>query len=161
MSQFAIVLDPYAKLWVVYLLFSILSIRKNMRISSTDSKSWIEIQRNKDDDFPSFQFRAAIDIEHGTFSACNSSLAFLNLRKFAEEVDQFILHRELRPFLEGTYESYLKLRQTDSNEILITFCIGDTFCGCKSTDEFRLHGSFPIEQDILTTLASEFMSLSK
>ena len=133
-----------------------------MRISSADSKnSWIEIQRNEDDDFSSFLFRVAIDIGHGNFSACNNSLNFLNLRGFAEEVDQFVLRRDIQPFLEGTYDSYLRLRQTNNNEVLISFCIGDAFCGWENTAEFKLQGEFPIEQDILTTLASAFMSLAK
>ncbi|MFN7141149.1 MAG: hypothetical protein ACK4UN_17610 [Limisphaerales bacterium] len=133
-----------------------------MRISSSDGKAWIEISRNDENDFPSFAFACAINIGHGNFAASNSSLTFLNLAEFAEALDKFILQRDIKPSLEGTYDSYLKVwRPNGKNEVMLSFCVGDAFCGWPGTSEFKLHGEFPIEQEALNSLVSGFRYMAR
>jgi hypothetical protein len=133
-----------------------------MRISSSDGKAWIEIRRNEDDDLPSFSFCGAVNIGYGSFTASNISLTFLNLSEFAEALDVFISQRDLQPFLEGTYGSYLRVWQPRSkNEVMLSFCIGDAFCGWVSTSEFKLQGEFPIEQEMLNSLVLALRSMAR
>ena len=105
-----------------------------MKILSSDSRQWIEVKRLVDNDYTAYELGASIDIGHGLFSGKNNDIQFLNLNEFIENLDSFILYRELIPRLEGTYESYIEFyRPKSKNSIMVNFCVGDAYAGYSET----------------------------
>lgn len=131
-----------------------------MRLQSADGKSCIEIVRNAEGVHSSFTVRSEIEIGHGSFTAENGDVHFLELATFAEALDHFIMERDLSPQLEGTYGTYIKVSKArDMNSVVLAFAIGDAYCGFPVTSVFKLEGSFVIEQEDLNALVDGFRSL--
>ena len=132
-----------------------------MKIESTDSKSKIEIIRTGDEGYSSFEVSVNIDIGHGFFSGCNTDLIFLNLSNFIDEIDAFILNRNISPKLNGTYDSFIQLiKDKRTSAILVKFKIGDAYCGYSDTIQYSIEGGFEINQELLSTILTEAKKLN-
>lgn len=102
----------------------------------------------------------AVNIGHGKFSAKNIDLQFLNGDEFVQALDQFLLDRSLTPQLDGTYGTFLILwRPGARDEIMLSFAIGDAFCGGPVTSEYNLTGSFLLPPGNLEALIDEFRTM--
>lgn len=129
-----------------------------MKIFSSDTRSWLRIERTKTGEYVGFEVEARIDVGHGRFHVQNDDVQWLNVADFAAELETFVLNRSVSPRLEGTYDSFLKIRAF-SNLVNMEFAIGDTFCGNR-THEYLFEGSFEIDQETLGRLVREFEALS-
>ncbi len=126
-----------------------------MKIISADNNSYIDIELFKDEDsgYSSFEVEAFVDIGHGEFKAKNTDLHFLDFEDFTNDFDNFIIDRNITCRLNGTYSSYIKI-YGEYNTVFIQFCIGDAFCGNKTYD-YKFSGEFTIDQgDLLDYLNS-------
>jgi hypothetical protein len=131
-----------------------------LRIECNHGHSWIEIIRRGDDRYAWFEIGCAVDIGHGHFFAKNSDIQFLNGAAFLTELDRFVLDRDRTPQLDGTYGSFLILWRAGSHdEVMLSFAIGDAFCGGPVTSEFNLTGSFALLQERLSGLVADFRTL--
>ena len=128
-----------------------------MLIKSIDSQSWIEIERSLlEQEYSCFSIACKVDIGHGQFTAKNTDVHFVNLKQFVDDLDHFILDRNLSPILEGTYGTSLKFYSPSSCSLMVSFTIGDAYCGYIETVDFKTSGTFEIEQEYLGNLLSWF-----
>ena len=128
-----------------------------MRITSTDANSWFEVEQHGDEDYRSFVVRASVNLGHGRFSGENIDVHFSLLRQFTADLDRFILDRQLRPSLAGTYGSSLTFWKGKTlNDVLFSFVIGDAFCGYSVTSEYKIEGTFQLDQETLHSLVVFF-----
>lgn len=135
---------------------------KEMKIKSTDKKQWIEIEQSLDVDWPSYEFGASINIGHSSFSGKNSDMCFLNLREFINTLDSFVLNRELKPKLEGTYDCFVEFyRPGNKNSIMINYCVGSVYVGYSETANYGLNGSFEFSAEYLNDVLEEFKKFSE
>ena len=135
-----------------------------MRLTSANSLSWVEVSPSGDEHYSSFSVACAVDIGHGRFAGENVDVHLFDLPGFAEDLDRFVLDRNIRPRLEGTYGTFIEVwRPPDTvNEVRVSLAIGDAYAGSAAAGgcEFKLEGSFPIDQGHLNPLAAGFRSLA-
>ena len=131
-----------------------------MRFESTDSKSWIEVRpwTDIDNDYSAFELESHFEIGHGTFTASNSDIHLFHLTAFADGLDAFAHDQSQRPQLNGTYDSYIRIR-SEPPCIALDFCIGDAYCG-RVASEPRSTGAFEISRQVLSDMVHFFRQLS-
>lgn len=130
---------------------------RGLRIECSSRNSWIEIERRGDRQYSWFEIGCGIDIGHGNFFARNGDIQFLNAESFIGQLDRFIEDRSLTPQLDGSFGIFLILwRPGASEEVMLSFAIGDAYCGGPVATEFNLTGSFALPQDGLNALAEQF-----
>lgn len=133
-----------------------------MKILSSDSKQWIEVKRFVDDDYSSYELGVSIDVGHGHFTGRNKDIQFLNLKEFIENLDSFILSRELKPRLEGTYDSFVEFYSPkNKNSIMVNFCVGDAYAGYPETAMYGLKGSFEFNVEYLNDVLEKFKAFEE
>jgi hypothetical protein len=133
-----------------------------MRIGSTDGKVWLELTRNQAEPHASFAIECSVDVAHGSFRARNSDVHFFNLEEFAKALDAFVLDRTLTPRLEGTYDTRVELsRPRSKNAVMLSFVIGDAYCGYAATVDYRTAGEFEIGAEYLNDVVAAFRELSR
>ena len=130
-----------------------------MRIQSFDKRCYVEINyTHEGEGHPVFNVEARTDLGHGVFTA-KSRLPLLKLPEFISDLESFVLNREIRPKLEGAYESYFSF-VSDADSVFLEFSVGDGFCGYTTYANFNLLGRFEINSDHLKTIVSEFKALA-
>lgn len=130
---------------------------RGLRIECSNRSSWIEIERRGDRQYSWFEIGCGIDIGHGNFFARNGDIQFLNAESFVHELDRFRLDRSLTPQLDGSFGIFLILwRPGAKDDVMLSFAIGDAYCGGPVATEFNLTGSFALPPDTLDTLAAAF-----
>ena len=130
-----------------------------MKIESIDKKSYIFIDHSGDEDYSSFQFGAHIDISHGSFSAKNNDIQFINLSKFISILDEFITNRDLEPELTGTYNTFLRFYNLKGkNTVMLQLSLGDMFSGYSETVNYSLNGCFELNQEDLLCFLNSIKS---
>jgi hypothetical protein len=133
-----------------------------MRISSTDRKAWLELSRNEAEPHASFAIECSVEIAHGSFRARNGDVHFFNLEEFAKALDAFVLDRALTPRLEGTYDTRVEFsRPRSKNAVMLSFVIGDAYCGYAATVDYRTAGEFEIGAEYLNDVVAAFRELSR
>ena len=133
-----------------------------LRLESADRHSWVEIQPWTDATgmYSAFRMEAVVDYGHGKFTAQNRDVQFMQIAEFSREFDQFILDRSRTPVLCGTYDSHLGFAAVGL-QVVVTFCIGDAFCGgLTSIEEPRLRSSFGVDSERLNDLNEYFRNLA-
>jgi len=129
-----------------------------IRITSKDGGSWLSIQRSDDGEgYSGYLLEASVEIGHGRFSATNIDVQLLDPGAFAKALGRFVTDRDLRPELEGTYESRLRL-VGGGGKVFVEFAVGDAFCADR-THEYLFSGSFDLDPSCLPELARAFESL--
>ena len=79
-----------------------------MDIYSIDQKSWFKVEQILDEvtQYSSFLFEVYIDLGHSIFHSKNSDIQIFDINSFADELNEFLLNRNVKPKLEGTYDSF-------------------------------------------------------
>jgi hypothetical protein len=131
-----------------------------MRIESTDGKSWIEVRpwTDRDNDYSAFELEAHLEISHGTFAATNRDIHLFHLIAFADQLAAFGRDQSQQPQLDGTYDTYIRVRNAQSC-MALDFCLGDAYCG-GAHSEPRLTGTFEISCQVLGEMTHFFRQLS-
>jgi hypothetical protein len=133
-----------------------------MRITSIDHTQYFEILHIGDDDYSSFQITASVDIVHGSFFGKNIDVHLLNLHYFIKNLGEFIVHRNLTPKLDGTYDSYIQFYQpVNLPLIMVDFSLGDVQAGHNKHLEYSLRGQFEIPPDSLQQIIEDFRKLEE
>jgi hypothetical protein len=128
-----------------------------MKIKSHDDKQWIEIEQSLDVGYPSYKFQVSIDIGHNLFTGENNDMYFLNLEEFIGNLDSFILNREIKPKLEGTYNCFVEFyRPGNKNIIMVSFYVGSTYAGFSDTASYGLKGCFEFNAEYLNEVLEGF-----
>ena len=137
-------------------------IPPELRLHSPDCRSWLELSPLSDDQgyYTAVSMEAVVDIGHGRFTAFNGDVQLLGIAAFCDVFDKFILDRTLQPCLEGTYDSFIAFSGS-STSVVLSFCVGDSYCGSEGVEDYRLRGKFAIDQGLLNDLLAYFCSLSK
>ena len=131
-----------------------------MRIQCLDTRSWIDIQRRGDLRYAWFELRCAVDIGHGHFSASNVDVQFLNGDGFVADLERFAAEPGLTPQLDGTYGSFLIFwRPGGSDELMLSFSVGDAYSLGPVTSEFNLTGSLRLPPDVLDLMIADFRNV--
>lgn len=131
-----------------------------LRIDCHDSRSRIEIQRCGDAGYSWFELHCTVDIGHGRFSGSNVDIQFLNAGQFLVELDRFARDRNLTPQLDGTYSSFLIFwSPAGSDEVMLSFSVGDAYSLGPVTSEFSLTGSLRLPQGVLDAMIADFRVL--
>lgn len=131
-----------------------------LRIECHDSRSRIEIQRCGDAAYSWFELHCTVDIGHGRFSGSNVDIQFLNASAFLAELERFSLDRNLTPQLDGTYSSFLIFwRPSGSDDVMLSFSVGDAYSLGPVTSEFNLTGSLRLPQGVLDAMIADFRVL--
>lgn len=131
-----------------------------MRFGSINGRSWIEIRpwTDHDNDYSAYELEAHLEIHHGTFTANNGDNHWLDLTAFVDGLAAFADDPGLRPQLNGTSDSYLRVRGA-GRCLALDFCIGNADCG-RVASEPRLTGSFEISWEVLSALTHFVRQLS-
>lgn len=129
-----------------------------MKIPSSNNKSYISIEFFDDgtDDYISYVLEIVSDIEHSFFKGSNSDIHFLNMPEFIDQLDSFVLNRNVRPKLEGTYDSYLSFIGS-GNVVEVNYCIGSQ----NDHQIFSQKGGFEISQEHLSSILTDLKTLYK
>lgn len=129
-----------------------------MKITSVDNICSVTLEHKGDTSgYSGFQMEVHVDIRHGQFDAKNTDVQFLNLEWFVSEFDRFILDRNHRPRLEGTYDTCIAF-STSGTAVMLQYRLGDAFCGRK-TAYFYQSGEFEVEQENLLQYLTGFQAL--
>lgn len=132
----------------------------SLRIQCEENRSWIEIERRSDGGYRWFELRCAVDIGHGRFTATNADLQFLNGDDFVAQLVRFDDDRSLTPQLDGTYGSFLIFWQpAHTDDVMLSFAVGDAYCHAPVTTEFSLTGSFRLPRGILAPMTADFRTM--
>lgn len=126
-----------------------------MKIYSIDRKSWISITTWVDEhQYRGTTIEASVELGLSRFHGKNIDIHLLSTKEFLAELDRFILDRDVRPRLEGTYESFIEF-YGDASHIFLNFRIGDLECG-KHNQAFSLCAGFEIDQDQIQGILASF-----
>lgn len=102
----------------------------------------------------------SVNIAHGNFDAKNGDIHFLNVDEFIQSLDAFILNRGISPQLHGTYDTVVKFFQpTGKTVVMVSFAIGDAYCGKSATVHYRTEGEFEIDAEYLNDIITNFKGL--
>lgn len=135
-------------------------VEQGLRIQCLDTRSWIDIQRRGDLRYAWFELRCAVDIGHGHFSASNVDVQFLNGDGFVADLERFAAEPGLTPQLDGTYGSFLIFwRPGGSDELMLSFSVGDAYSLGPVTSEFNLTGSLRLPPDVLDLMIADFRNV--
>jgi hypothetical protein len=131
-----------------------------MRFESTNRISWIEVRpwADHNNDYSAFELGAHVEIGHGTFSAANRDIHLFDLLSFVDRLDTFSSDQSKEPQLNGTYDTYIRIR-AEHSRIALDFCIGDAHCGGVSSEP-RLTGTFEISRNVLSDMSHFFRQLA-
>ena len=131
-----------------------------MKISSSDRRCWISIERPAGaHPHAAFAVEASVQIGHGRFHARNSDIHWTNGQEFSKDLDKFMTNRGLRPRLKGTYDSFIGFSGS-ATSVMLEFAVGDAFVGDR-THQYLLCGSFDVEHDRLLSIIDEFIAFTK
>lgn len=132
-------------------------MEKCLRIHCHESRSWIDIHRRGDASYTWFEVQCEIDIGHGRFAAHNTDIQFLNREAFLRALDRFSTDRSGAPQLDGTYNSFLIFwSPSGSNEVMLSFAVGDAFTLGPCVTEFNLTGSLRLPAGVLEAVIDDF-----
>ncbi len=124
-------------------------VRRQLKISSTDGRSWISFDRRTyDSGYTGWAVEAVSTTSFGnTFSGGNNDLFLEHLDKFVAAFDQFVLDRSVSVRLTGTYDTVISI-VGDASHVVLEFRIGaadhlsqkHAVCGAFEIDQERLSG---------------------
>lgn len=131
-----------------------------LRIQCLDTRSWVDIQRRGDARNVWYELRCSVDIGHGSFSATNVDVQFLNRDAFVMELERFPVDRRLTPQLAGTYGSFLIFwRHGSTDDLMLSFSVGDAHSLGPVTSEFNLTGSLRLPSGMLDAMTTDFRAV--
>ncbi len=131
-----------------------------MKIYSSDSRSAIRIEKHGDVQYSSFEVEVSVDIGHGAFTDKNTDVQFLNLDRFVEELNAFVLERQQIPRLQGTYDSFIAFSTPAGKTALwVEFALGDACAGPVKTADYLLKGGFEFDPEYLNEVLAGFREL--
>ena len=132
-----------------------------MRITSTDSKAWVEITPGKSS--LSFTIECMVIGGESTLHGKNADLYLQNIEAFATDLDKFILDRNLRPQLNGVYGPCLEFyrSKTNATAVMVRFIVVDDSSAYAENVEFKTTGAFEINAEFLNEYVSGFEELAK
>jgi len=138
-----------------------------LRITSIDSRAWVEITPGKSE--LSFSIECMIDRGEGLFRGeslfhgKNTDFHFLNIEEFISDLDKFILERNISPKLNGVYgpclEFYRSTKRTTA--VMVHFSVGDDSSAYSDNVEFKTSGTFEINSEFLNDYLKDFNELIK
>ncbi len=115
-------------------------VRRQLKISSTDGRSWISFDRRTyDSGYTGWAVEAVSTTSFGnTFSGGNHDLFLEHLDKFVAAFDQFVLDRSVSVRLTGTYDTVISIVGDASHVVLESQ--KHAVCGAFEIDQERLSG---------------------
>jgi hypothetical protein len=132
-----------------------------MRITSIDSKAWVEITPGNSEF--SFSIECMADRGQSLFHGKSTDFHFLNIEEFISDLNKFILDRNISPKLNGIYgpclEFYRSKNQTTA--VMAHFSVGDDSSAYSENVEFKTTGTFEINSEFLNDYLSGFKELIK
>ncbi len=131
-----------------------------MKITSVDHAHYIEILHIGNNEYSSFKITTSVDIVHGSFFGKNIDVHFLNFPDFIKKLGGFLVHRNLVPKLDGTYDSHIQFYQpVNLPLIIVDFSLGDAQVSHNKKLEYSLRGQFEISPDSLQQIIEDFRKL--
>ena len=129
-----------------------------MKIASNDNRSCLLLEKIEyENGYSSISVEANIDLTHSSFQGANTDIHFQGIEDFVAKLDAFVMDRSIQPRLEGTYDSFIKLKGI-SNRVVLSFNVGSAFCG-TDTFNYGVQGSFEVDQGDLNEIVSGFKRL--
>ncbi|PJK10966.1 hypothetical protein CO608_00360 [Lysobacteraceae bacterium NML08-0793] len=126
-----------------------------VQIQAKGSRSRLEIGKNEAvDGYSSFWMLADIQCDWMQMYSKLRDVHFVALEKFVEQLDAFVLNRQLQPHLEGTEGTWLAF-QEEGRRVLLRFALG----AIKDCMPHQHQGSFELEEADLSELAVAFSRL--
>jgi hypothetical protein len=132
-----------------------------MRITSIDSKAWVEITHGKD--YLSFNMECAVNSRQNFFQGKNTDFHFLNTEEFIEDLDKFILNRDVLPQLKGVHGPCLVFYRSkkQATAVMVRFSVSDDSSAYSEGVEFKTTGTLEINSEFLNEYVKEFKRLFK
>lgn len=123
-----------------------------MRITSIDSKTWVEITPGNSEF--SFSIECMADRGQSLFHGKNTDFHFLNIEEFISDLNKFILDRNISPKLNGIYGPCLEFSRSkkQTTAVMVHFSVGDDSSACSENVEFKTTGTFEINSEFLKEL---------
>jgi hypothetical protein len=128
-----------------------------MKIQDKHYKEWYVELKPTCDYYDICELRAEVNLGHGRFTAWSDSVPMLKMREFISQFELFIRDKEVKPRLEGVYNSYFSFYSKDGS-VLMKFSVGDAACG---PFEFNLKGLLEIDANILPSILLDFKELAR
>jgi hypothetical protein len=132
---------------------------QEMRITSTDSKAWVEITRGNSKF--SFSIECMADRGQSLFHGKNSDFHFLNIDEFIIDLNKFILDRNISPKLNGIYGPCLEFSRSkkQTTTVVVYFSVSDDSSAYSENVEFKTMGTFEINSEFLNDYLRGFKEL--
>lgn len=132
-----------------------------MRITSIDSKAWVEIVPGNSEF--SFSIECMADRGQSLFHGRNADFHFLNIEEFVSNLNTFILDRSISPTLNGTYGPCLAFYRSkkQTTAVMVHFSVGDDSSAYSENVEFKTTVTFEIDGEFLNEYLRGFRELIK
>ncbi|PJK07578.1 hypothetical protein CO610_07935 [Lysobacteraceae bacterium NML95-0200] len=126
-----------------------------VKIQAKGSQCSLEVGRNEAvAGYSSFWVLADIRCDWMQMCSKLEDVHFVALKKFVEQLDAFILNRQLQPHLEGTEGTWLAF-QGEGRRVMLRFALG----AIKDCMVHQHQGGFEVEEAILNELVVAFSRL--
>jgi len=127
-----------------------------MVIESIDRNANIKVERYEDETYNTFEIEVNIDIEHGRFFGVNKDLQLLSIDIFINDLNALIKGKKQEAVLYGTYESFFRFFKSDTGEMMLSFFLGDSYCGYANTVDYGIKGCFAFDEVSLNKILMDF-----